>query len=143
MKIKIVYETQTGTTQYVVENIKKILEAKNHQVETHSLKYNGMEPSYDGVELLLIGAPTYDDGLVEKTMRAYIDAANPNFANMKVAIFGLGNKTYPQFCRSADLIQDWVKQHQGNPLLDPLKVDGFPDNLQPIIEWTEKLASLL
>lgn len=143
MKIKIIYETQTGTTQYVVEMIRDGLQAKGHQVDLHSVKYDGMQPSLEGYQAVLIGAPTYDDGLVEKNMRAFLEQFQVDFSQYKVAVFGLGNRKYPQFCRAADLISTWVRQHQADLLLPPLRVDGFPDNTQPITEWVEKLFALL
>ncbi len=143
MNIKIVYETQNGTTQYVAETILHQLQAAGHQVYLHSIKYDGAQPNLDGMDLILVGAPTYDDGKLEKTMLEFIQSFQVDFTNRKVAVFGLGNSTYPLFCRAADILEEWVRSKGGAPLVSTLRVDGFPDELQPIIEWTKQLQAAL
>jgi flavodoxin I len=143
MNIKIIYETQTGTTQYVAEVIQAELSQKGHQVQLHSIKYDGLNPSTEGMEVLIFGAPTYDDGKLEKTMKGYVDQAQIDLSKFKVVVFGLGNRTYPQFCMSADMLEKWVQDHQGKLISETLRVDGFPDDLNPILNWVRTLQSKL
>lgn len=139
MKIKIIYETMAGTTQYVAEILQRELTELGHQVTLHSLKYQGLAPDLTNLDLVLIGAPTYDDGLLEVTMRGWIKEFHPSFANLKLAVFGLGNRTYPQFCKAADLLEEWVKTNNGQLIIESLRIDHFPDDVQPIVEWAQKL----
>jgi flavodoxin I len=143
MNIKIIFETQTGTTQYVAETIQKQLTAAGHQVLLHSVKYDGPQPALEGVDAVIFGAPTYDDGMLEKTMREFIRQYSPDLSTKKIAVFGLGNSTYPQFCVAADMLNQWVRTKGGQPLLAPLKVDGFPDDLTPITTWVQQLLPAL
>jgi flavodoxin len=139
MKVKIVFETQTGTTQYVAEIIQKQLQAAGHTADLHSIKYQGQTPDFTGYDMVLFGAPTYEDGKLENTMRIYITKTTLDMSKMKVAVFGLGNSFYPLFCKSADALEEWVKKNNGAPLIPALRVDGFPDNLEPITSWTAQL----
>jgi|GEM_PF-599869 len=141
MRIKIIYETQTGTTQYVSEVMQEKLTELGHQVDLHSVRYDGHSPDIIGYDALLIGAPTYEDGKLETAMRVFIARFTPNLSTYKVAVFGLGNSTYPQFCTSATILEDWVKKHGGTPLMPALKIDGFPDDLAPIEKWIAELNS--
>lgn len=143
MHIKIIYETQTGTTQYVVEVIRDQLQAAGHQVHLHTIKYDGMQPSLEGMDAVLFGGPTYDDGKLEKTLRELIAHFQPNLTPYKVAVFGLGNRNYPQFCTSADILEDWVRACGGTPLVAPLRVDAFPDDLTEITSYVRSLLSAL
>jgi len=140
MNILIIYQTQNGTTQYVTEVIQKQLQDAGHQVSLHSVKMQGFELNMKDYDLILFGAPTYEDGKLENSMRVFVAKNSPDFSQKKVAVFGLGNKFYPQFCISADILAEWVRKNKGTLLVEPLKIDGFPDNLQPIQSW---VASLL
>ena len=143
MNILLIYETQTGTTQYVAEVIQDQLIAAGHQCRIHSVKYDGMQPSLEGVELVIFGAPTYDDGKLEKNMLEFTQQYQVDLSRLKVAVFGLGNRTYPQFCFAADILVDWVKSRGGNPITMPLKVDGFPDHLTKITEYVQQVLTAL
>lgn len=143
MNTLIIFETQNGTTQYVAEVMQKALKDLGHETKLHSVRSQGMEPDLAGVDLVLFGGPTYEDGKLESTMRVYVAKSKPDLSQKKIAVFGLGNSFYPQFCTSADILADWVKVNKGTLLIDPLKIDGFPDNLQPIQNWIKTLASKL
>ncbi len=143
MRVKIIYETQTGTTQYVAEVMQKTLQKFGHQVELHSLRYQGSNPSIEGYDVLLFGAPTYEDGKIETGMRVFITKFSASLQPYKVAVFGLGNSTYPQFCIAANILEDWVKKQQGALVVPPLRIDGFPDNLSPIEHWLNELQNQL
>lgn len=143
MKILIVYETLTGTTQYVAELMSDRLTELGHQVTLHSVRYQGNQPELASFDVLIFGAPTYDDGKLEQGMKVFITKTKFDFSPKKVAVFGLGNSTYPQFCTAADILSDWVRQQQGQLLLPTLKVDGFPDDTSPILDWVTELDGKL
>jgi flavodoxin I len=115
----------------------------NHQVTLHSLKYQGVTPDLSDTDVILFGAPTYDDGLLEQTTRSWIKEFHPDLSKVKVAVFGLGNKTYPQYCLAADVLEAWVNENNGQPVVEALRVDHFPDDLRPIIEWAVQLNAVL
>ncbi len=143
MTVKIIFETQTGTTQYVAEVIQKVFQQSDYTVELHSVKYKGMQPDLSGVDVVIFGAPTYDDGYLEKNMKECIDQFHPDLSHLKVAVFGLGNSAYPQFCTAADFLEEWVKKQQGNLVVPLLRVDGFPDDTTAIEDWTKTIISQL
>jgi len=139
MNIKIVYETQTGTTEYVAQVIQAQLTAAGHIVTLHSIKYDGKTPNLDGIELVLFGGPTYDDGKLENFLNDFISEFHPDLSTFKVAVFGLGNHTYPQFCIAADILETWVKKCGGQLLVQTLKIDGFPDHLEKITTYVQSI----
>ncbi len=143
MKILIVYETLTGTTQYVTEVMQAKLIELGHQVDLHSVRYQGQQPELSNYQVLLFGAPTYEDGKLEQGMRVFIAKCKENLSGYKVAVFGLGNSTYPLFCKSADILEEWVTQQQGRVVTPTLRIDGFPDDLSPIESWIVQLDQAL
>ena len=143
MKIKIIYETQNGTTQYVTEIMQQELQKHGHEVDLHSVRAKGQNVDLAGYDVVLFGAPTYDDGKLETAMKVFITRFNDDLSKYKVAVFGLGNRTYPQFCTAATILEDWVKQKGGVPMVETLKIDGFPDNLQPIESWIAQIVEKL
>ncbi len=143
MKIKIIFETQTGTTQYVAEVMQKGLTAMGHQVDLHSVRYDGAEPHLENYDVVLFGAPTYEDGKIETTMRVFLTRFTPDLSKHKVAVFGLGNSMYPQFCIAADVLKEWVEQNHGVLITPLLRIDGFPDDLGPIQEWVKNVGAVL
>lgn len=139
MRVLIVYETLTGTTQYVAEVMQTKLAELGHQTDLHSVRYQGQDPDFSKYQMVLFGAPTYDDGKLEQGMRVFIAKCKADLSQLKVAIFGLGNSSYPQFCTSATVLEEWVTQQHGHVQIPSLKVDGFPDDVSPIQDWIVEL----
>ncbi|MBW7955305.1 flavodoxin family protein [Patescibacteria group bacterium] len=143
MKAVIIYETLTGTTQYVAEAMQTQLKELGHEVDLHSLRYQGNQPDLSQYELILFGAPTYEDGKLEQAMRVFIARCKEDLSKYKVAVFGLGNSSYPQFCTSAKILEEWVIKQNGKPLVPVLRIDGFPDDMSPIEEWIDSVHQAL
>lgn len=143
MNVLIVYETQTGTTQYVAELIQAQLVKLGHQVDLHSIRYQGSQPEFAKYQVVIMGAPTYDDGKLEQGMRVFITRCKEDFSNHQVATFGLGNSSYPQFCIAADILEAWMVEHHGSLIVPTLRVDGFPDDTQPIESWAQAIHQAL
>ena len=141
MNIKIVYETQSGTTQYVAEVIESQLRAAGHQVTYHSVKDDGEQPDLTGIDLVLFGGPTYDDGQLERYLRGMVEHFSPDLSKVKVAVFGLGNSTYPHFCTAAQILEEWVAKYGGKLVTETMRVDGFPDDEVQITEFVQRLLA--
>lgn len=139
MNVVIVFETLTGTTQYVAEVMQTKLVELGHQVDLHSVRYQGQEPDFSKYQVVLFGAPTYDDGKLEQGMRVFIAKSKVDLSQLKVAVFGLGNSSYPQFCIAADVLEQWVSQQGGHVAIPSLRIDGFPDDVTPIQDWIVEL----
>jgi flavodoxin I len=140
MKVKIIYETQNGTTQYVAEVMQKKLQSLGHQTDLHSIRYDGQNPVLEGYDVVLFGAPTYDDGKLETAMRVFITKYTADLSKYKVGVFGLGNSSYPQFCLAADFLEEWVLKNNAKLNIPTLRIDGFPDKVEFIEQWVEQFV---
>lgn len=143
MTIKIIYETQTGTTQYVAELAEKELQNAGHQVQMHSILKSGMTPDFSGVDVVILGAPTYDDGFLETHMRDFVETFSVDLAPYKVAVFALGARSYPQFCKAAYYLEEWISKNNGKVIVPTLQIDGFPDDTKQIEEWTKSVLAAM
>lgn len=139
MKIKIVYETQVGTTQFVAEVLQATLQEVGHEVDLHSIRQKGRQPKLEGYDMVLFGSPTYNEGRPEASVEQMIEEFHPDLSQIKVAVFSLGDKSYEAFCGSAEVLENWVKECKGTPVVPALKVDGYPQEVTGIQEWAKSL----
>jgi len=140
MNVLIIFETQNGTTQYVAEVMQKELSLLGHNVDLHSVKAKGADPSLEKYGAILFGAPTYEDGKLETAMKVFTVRFSKDLSQYKIGVFGLGNSTFPQFCFSAMILEEFVHKNHGELCVPLLKIDGFPDDLTHIESWIKQLS---
>lgn len=139
MRAIIVYNTQTGTTQYVAEILQSKLQEFGHQVDLHSVREQGSDLDFSSYQMVILASPTYDDGKLEQGMRVFITKCKADLSPLKMAVVGLGNTSYPQFCTAATILEEWVIQQKGHVQIPTLRIDGFPDDVTPIQDWVVEL----
>lgn len=137
MKVKIIYSTQSGTTEYVAEVMQKHLSTLGHLADLHNVK-KAEALDLNGYDAILFGAPTYENGRLESGMQKFVTSFKSDFSKYKIGVFGLGNSMYPEFCTSAQILHDWVIQQHGKVTTSPLRVDGFPEDVTPLQHWVEE-----
>ena len=123
-KVLIVYGSTTGNTEMVAEQIMDLLEDSNPEMkDVADVSPNDFE-QYD---LMIWGSSTWDDGLLQADFREFVEDNELNLSGKKIAVFGLGDSSYPDFCEAAALLEEVVSKSGGELLLESLKLDGFPD----------------
>lgn len=146
MKILIAYATLSGNTQTVAESMGKHLAQSPHEVTVVSQEE--IETSlFTSHDLIVLGASTWGEGEGNPTAEAFIqkmkESADP-YTNMKFAIFGLGDSSYPQFCGVVKEYEEAVSAKQGTMVLESLKIDGYPDDtvFANANTWIDKAIAL-
>jgi flavodoxin I len=139
-KILIVYGSTTGNTEMVAEQIMDSL--KNHEVSLQDAADTSPEDltKYD---VLVLGSSTWDDGLLQQDFRDFVEGLEIDLTDKKLAIFGLGDSNYPDFCEAADILEKIFTKLGGETIVATLKIDGFPDeeeNEQKIEAWCQALS---
>ncbi len=146
MKTLILYGTTTGNTQTAATQIQQKLTEQGKSVELKNVTELGAD-QLGNYDLLIAGASTWDDGLLQEDFRNFaqqLKTQQIDLAGKKVAIFGLGESTYPQFCQAAELLAQLFNQLGAQQVGSTLKIDGFPDeaeNQQKIASWIQELNS--
>lgn len=141
MNIIILYDTLTGTTHETAEVIAKELETLGHRVTLHRPSIHGRQPQLDGRDLIILGSPTYGDGQLEANMAMFTNSFSCDFSHQKVAVFGLGDRSYPQFCQATELLEAWVAKNHGTLVAPILKVDCFAKDVTPVTTWVRELVT--
>lgn len=128
-----------GTTEVVAKSIQKSLAASGNQIDLYNV-FDNPEIDFSEYDVLILGAPTYDEGL-EINMKQYIDRQNPNLSKQKIAIFGLGDKMYPKYCTSVDILEKWVIKNSGKLSIESLRIDGYPLTMEFIDVWVKEISN--
>lgn len=142
-KTLIVYGSTTGNTEMVAETILEHLE--DHDVTLQDVADTNPEELND-YENLVLGSSTWDDGLLQQDFRDFVEGLDLDLSGKKLAIFGLGDSNYPEFCTAPEILEETFTNLGGETIVPHLRIDGFPDeeeNEQKIEAWAEKLAKQL
>ena len=142
MKILVAYATLSGNTQIVAEHMHEYLISKGHDVTL--LNQEDLNPQQmNDYALVLLGSSTWGDGEPNPTSEVFMqklkDYTEP-FADVKFAVFGLGDSSYAHFCGIADRFSELLKEKQKNAVVENLKIDGYPEDaaLASANEWAQK-----
>lgn len=141
--ILIAYGSTTGNTEMVAEQIEGLLETYNPKLQDIT---NCSPEDLTTYDVLILGASTWDDGLLQSDFRDFVKDLKIDLSGKKLAIFGLGDTSYPEFCESANILEEIFTKLGGETLVETLKIDGFPDdseNIQKIEQWCEQIKSQL
>lgn len=139
MKIKIIFSTQGGTTEFVAGIIKDTMAIKGHDVTVE--KVSGIEEtSINGFELVIFGSPTYDMGNIDPSMESWLQRNDLNLTGIQCAVFALGDSSFPHFCTAADKLEAWVINHHGVLVEDSLKLDSYTQQFSPTYAWVTTLV---
>jgi len=141
MSILIIFGTVSGTTEYVATIIQRYLNEIGNQTDLYNV-FGSTQPSFTKYDTLLFGAPTYDEGL-EPSMMEFISQNTINLSKYKVAVFGLGDKIYPEFCTSVEILEKWIIKSSGKLSVLSLKIDGYPTETESIGRWVKQLINII
>ena len=106
MRIKIIFGTDTGNTELVVEDLVKLLDNSQSFIEDASgINYEVIpvpdidENTWNDADLFILGIPTWYDGELQSDWEEYFEEFKTiDFTNKIVALFGLGDQLgYEEF----------------------------------------------
>jgi len=138
-KVLIVYGSTTGNTEMVAEELSDNL--GDHELEVQDVAETSPE-DLTAYDLLVLGSSTWDDGLLQPDFREFVEDLDVDLSGKKVAIFGLGDSNYPDFCEAANILEEKVSAMKGELAVDTLRIDGFPDepeNETKVEAWAAEL----
>lgn len=156
MKIRIVYETNSGGTYIGVSEVEGLLKAAGHEVEVQ--KARDVSEDYlfhDG--LTILASPSWDfineqgkrlEGHPHEMMYALINSEMVREkTDQKFAVFGLGDPDYSFFCGAVDHMEKYVDKVGGNLVIESLRIGGFyfdrEGNLAKVRAWVAGLVEKL
>ena len=149
-KTLILYASTTGNTQMVAQTIFKVLTGNGKTVDIKNVSENP-EVHFQEYDTLLIGASTWDEGLINYLMTDFLvsyfsNPENTNLTGKKFTAFGCGESTYEHFCEAIPKLEEMFGKYGVQVLQQGLKIDFDPqteENLKMTEEWAAKLLPLL
>lgn len=143
-KVLIVYGSTTGNTEMVAEQLMDCLADADPVLQDIADTKPEDLTEYD---FLVIGSSTWDDGLLQQDFRDFVgDGLDIDLSGKKMAIFGLGDTMYPDFCESANILEESFTDLGGKIVVDSMRIDGFPDepeNEEKVEAWCEQVKAQL
>jgi flavodoxin I len=126
MKLKLIFGSDTGNTDFVVENyLLYLLNSFDLEVtEVHKL----VEKDWMDNSLFILGVPTWYDGVLQSDWEDYFDDFKQiDFTGKTVAIFGLGDQIgYGEwFCDGVGILAKVVEENGGKVIGLTKKDDSF------------------
>jgi flavodoxin I len=121
MKAKIIYGSDTGNTEVVVEDLTKLLD----DVDVVTVDEISSE-DWDHDKFIL-GIPTWYDGELQSDWEDYFDDFQEiDFTGKTVAVFGLGDQVgYAEwFCDGVGILADIVEKN-GGKVIGNWPTDGY------------------
>ena len=122
MKTKIIYGTDTGTTEFVTGLLSVLIE------EVDIFTVDELEPEvWDDDILYILGIPTWYDGDLQSDWEDYFDEFKEvDFTGKIVAVFGLGDQVgYGEwFCDGVGILAGVVEEN-GGKVIGNWSTDGY------------------
>ena len=140
----VAFGSLTGNTAEVADWVAEALQARGIEttmVDAADAKPAGLCSPYD---LVVFGCPTYgeDEVEIQEDFEPILDALEATgVAGKKVAVFGLGDDTYDNFCGAVDQIESRVRDCRGSIVVSALKInDPHDEHKSEIRDWAKQVA---
>ncbi|MEE1898594.1 flavodoxin domain-containing protein [Flavobacterium rakeshii] len=143
LKPTILYGTETGNSKKAASSLhaafkKSKIQSKSTDIVQYSVSKLEKE------ELLLFVISTQGEGEFPLNAIAFYEelvASNIKLDNLKYAVFGLGDTSYPLFCNAAVLLNEALQEKGAQSILPLVKSDV--DYSEEFANWQQQLLNLL
>lgn len=140
-RIAIIVGTVYGGAQYVAEQAEQLLTGRGYLCGLHT------EPTLDAVLAedpdvwLVISSTTGQGDIPDNALPFFMDARDrfPLLTDKMIAVIGLGDSSYDNFCGAGKQFYELLQELQGKPLAEPLWIDAC-ETLEPetvALPWLE------
>lgn len=139
-KAIVIYGSSTGNTEKLAQILAKDLEQRFSVTlkDVVDAKPKDMEDK----DLIILGSSTWNDGELQEDFQDFYDEMDSvDLKGKKAAVFGAGDSSWDEFCRAVDIIEQKVKEINGQIIIPGFKWDGelSEQASADIIEWGKNL----
>jgi sulfite reductase (NADPH) flavoprotein alpha-component len=142
-KPTIIYGTETGNSKKIASQLQAFLKKNKISAKVFDASQYPLE-KIEQEELLLIVMSTQGEGEPPQSATKFFNALhdrNFNLQNIKFAVFGLGDTSYPLFCQAAADVDVQLEKLGAKRILELQKTDvDFAATSQ---KWIENIANIL
>lgn len=142
----VLFGSLTGNTLEVADWIADTLTAEGLTIKSvDCAEVRNVDDLCAPYDLIVFGSPTYGDDPceVQEDVEPVLENLEATgIGGKNVAVFGLGDSSYPHFCGAVDLIAERVAECGGMLIGDPLRVDDpHGDHADAIRAWARAVAT--
>ena len=147
-KLRIIYSSTGGHTEYVCDTLVAYLKEKKAPVEIVMTHVEQTEPKdMLDCDYLILASSTWDptEGLLPPDFRVFVRQSKEiDLAGKPTAVIGLGDDRYRNTCRATAHLMQFAREHGGKNLLPPLPIVNEPyEQEDKVTKWGEKLLEKL
>ena len=149
--LSIVYATSTGHTEFVVDEVIKMLEKNARDIRVIKQRAEVSKPeNLTKSDILILACGTWNTGNTEGQLNPHMHAllleraASVSLGDMPVAAIGLGDERYHFTARAVQKLTEYFQSHGGSILVAPLKIVNEPfDQTAKIDTWAKELLAAI
>lgn len=125
-EVLVAHASQTGTATRFAEATAAVLSAGGEKVAVAPL--GTLDPTtLARYRQVLVLVSSTGDGALPDTARGFVETLEPDgLAGVRVAVFGLGDRSYPHFCGGAERLRSALRLAGAQETLPPVFADGDP-----------------
>ena len=145
----IVFATTSGHTEFVIDTLTNSVEWADWKIEKTMAERASPEDMQRG-DVLLLASSTWNTGGVEGQLNPHMaDLLESKAKSLDLALkpsvcIGLGDHRYYYTARAANLLEDYIKSHNGRLVSSTLRIVDEPyGQEETILAWGKQLAAVL
>ncbi|MEH7327810.1 flavodoxin [Priestia megaterium] len=125
-EILLAYASMSGNTEAIADLIEE--ELVKHGLHVKRAEVYDIDASdLISAESIIFGAYTWGDGeLPDDFLDLYEEMDDIDLSQKQMAVFGSGDSSYDVFCGAVDLIEEKIKERNGNIAVSGLKIELSP-----------------
>ncbi len=144
--IDLIIGTETGTAEYVADEVLELLAANNIQAKA------SLEPKLEELKastLWMVITSTHGAGEIPPNLQPFIQSLSKedvNLSGQKLIIIALGDSNYDTFCQAGISISEQLTKLNSELIAPILKVDAMEDEMPEdiVIRWlTDYLPKII
>ncbi|MDM5297722.1 flavodoxin [Bacillus pumilus] len=143
MKALIAFASMSGNTEDMATILKQTLEGK--WIDTEMMEFDDTPvETLSTYDYILIGSYTWGDGdLPYEAEDFYEEVSSLALNDIKTAVFGSGDDSYPKFCEAVHTFHDMLKTTGASVFPETLKMELAPDTDEDVECCQEFATSFL
>lgn len=145
-KILILNDSVYGNAFELGATIERTLNAKGHSVQLEKTPTDETLRSADFDALLAVTSTTGSGDLPDNLTQFWLTCQQtfPVITGKPYGIVALGDSSYPEFCGSADKLDELFQELAGSRTSEPCRIDTLehPEPAEPALEWLEEWLGL-
>ncbi len=141
--INIIIGTETGTAEFVADEVIELLE--NNNIEAQA----SLEPDLTTLlnyDRWIVITSTHGAGDLPSNLQPLyqqIQQSKPDLSSKKAMVIALGDSSYDTYCQAGKTIYELLEQHKIDLITPLFKVDAMDEDLPEdlVIEWLTPLLA--